>query len=304
MTVTLVSLLLLPLCHSTEVHNTTEIAPGVFMPQVSFGGYATKPTNFSIALDLGARGFDTALLYGTDLQAQVGEVVRSGKVAREELFITTKIPCCPAPKILTNGTDFCAMFGGLSVKNVEWQLNKSLELIGIDHVDLMLLHCPCTEVADTIATYKEMEAFMTKYPGKIKQIGVSNFNKTELEALLPTVTRRPVVNQCGFSIGNHNFPVLGMDDDTRIYSNQQNITYQAYSPLGGWTGANVLGDPTVNKIAKSHGVSAAQVALRFVGQQPALYVTAADKQAYMQEDLDIFNFNLTDAEMQELEAVH
>ncbi len=86
------------------------------------------------------------------------------------------------------------------------------------------------------------------------------------------------------------------------YCRDNNITYQAYSPLGGLDGLNILNDTDVKSIASAHSVSAAQVALRWVAQAGAVIVTAAEKEEYMKEDLDIFGFELSDAEFALLAA--
>lgn len=92
------------------------------------------------------------------------------------------------------------------------------------------------------------------------------------------------------SIGKH-------DDETIDYCREHNITYQAYSPLGGLSGIDVLNDPDVKSIASKYTVSAAQVALRWVAQDGAIFVTAASKKEYLQEDMDVFNFQLSEDEM-------
>ena len=146
----------------------------------------------------------------------------------------------------------------------------------------------------------------------------SNFNASQLAELLAVTTVPPAVNQCEFAIGDH-------DDDTIAFCKKHNITYEAYSPLGGLSHIDVLGDKDVLAIAKSHAVSPAQVALRWVVQQEVPFVTvcvllaapvnhhqvltflrvcispqAATNPAYMIEDLDLFHFTLSDEEMRTL----
>ena len=132
----------------------------------------------------------------------------------------------------------------------------------------------------------------------------ANFNASAIDALYATGLRvPPVVNQCGFSIGNHNKSALGRDFATLKKCEEKNITYSAYSPLGGLSGVNVLGDPTVVGIGKAHNKSSAQVALRWVTQQGVVAVTASNKSSYDAEDLQIFDFTLSDAEMRALTAI-
>ena len=113
----------------------------------------------------------------------------------------------------------------------------------------------------------------------------------------------PAVNQCGFSIGGHSHSALGRDIATLRKCEELNITYSAYSPLGGLSGVNVLGNPTVLGIGKAHNKTSAQVALRWVTQQGVVAVTASNKSSYDKEDLDIYDFTLSDAEMTALSAI-
>ena len=139
-------------------------------------------------------------------------------------------------------------------------------------------------------------------------IGVSNFNSSSLEALLPRVHVRPAANQCGFSVAGHfeKTSTWGRDDETHETCKKHGVTYMAYSPLGGnamgGTG-HVLRDPTVNKIAASHNRSAAQVALRWVTQQGVAAVTASDEIKHIASDLESFDFSLTNDEMEQLAKV-
>jgi diketogulonate reductase-like aldo/keto reductase len=130
-------------------------------------------------------------------------------------------------------------------------------------------------------------------------------------ALLPHVRVPPAVNQAGFSIAGHTGVQYrnqswGCDDDTRRTCARHGVTYQAYSPLGGWAmggTSRVLHDPTVVAVAKAHNRSAAAVALRWVTQQGVLLVTSSNNAAHDADDLASFGFNLTDSEMASLGAL-
>eukprot|EP01048_Picozoa_sp_COSAG05_P011946 COSAG05_NODE_1163_length_5656_cov_2.387979_6_plen_174_part_00 len=166
------------------------------------------------------------------------------------------------------------------------------------------MHWPCAHMEDSILTYKAMEAAVVS--GQVRTLGVSNFNATALEALMEAVSIPPAVNQCGFSISGHNSPLYGRDDATRKHCAEVNVTYSAYSPLGGWTEhgtAHILHDPTVLAVARAHNKSAAQIALRWVVQQGIVAVTGSTKAAYDIEDLGVFSFALSTAEMAALAAV-
>ena len=156
-------------------------------------------------------------------------------------------------------------------------------------------------MADTVATYKAMEPLVKS--GKAKAIGISNFNASAIEAFLPQVTVKPAINQCGYSIAGHTESLWGRDDATRHYCAAHNITYSAYSPLGGLSGVDVLSDKRVLAVAAAHNKSSAQVALRWVTQQGVTAVTASTKRSHLLSDLAIFDFTLTGAEMAALAKI-
>ena len=139
-----------------------------------------------------------------------------------------------------------------------------------------------------------------------RALGVSNLNASALSALLKVATVKPAANQCGYSVAGHSDSYWGRDDATRRACEAAGITYSAYSPLGGWAiggTSHVLDDPTVRAVAAAHNVSAAQVALRWVVQQGVVAVTSTNKSAHVQDDLAIFDFELSADEMARLAAV-
>ena len=272
-----------------------EVSPSVYMPLLNFG----FQNDHAAAIKMGVRGLDTALTYGDSQQAEVGKAVRESGIPRSELFVTTKIPCCPA--------QFTSRLCPASQSpNATANVEHDLRVLGLDYVDLMLVHWPCGDFAATVATYLQLEPFVLS--GVARAIGISNFNASAIEALMPHVHVTPAVNQCGFSISGHSEATSqwGRDDATHAACVKHGITYSAYSPLGGvakhGTG-HVLNDPTVNRVAAAHNRSAAQVALRWVTQQGVVAVTSSDKLTHVASDLQSFDFNLTTAEMDELAKV-
>ena len=176
----------------------------------------------------------------------------------------------------------------------------------MDYVDLMLLHWPCDDLVDSVATYRALEPLVAS--GKARAIGVSNFNAELLAALAadPRTSVTPAVNQCNHAIGNHNAshsPGSGGDDATVAYCRAHGISYSAFSPLEGLSGGSVLKNAAVIAIGRAHNVSAAQVALRWQVQQGISVVTAASKSAYIAEDLDLWSFSLSAQEMATLSAI-
>merc|ERR1712070_983927 len=109
-----------------------------------------------------------------------------------------------------------------------------LKQLRISSVDLVLLHDPCNTMAETVQAYKALEDL--KAAGKTRAIGVSNFNASMIDSLMASTKVKPAVNQCGFSIGNHDSSKLGRDMTTLQHCQKLGITYSAYSPLGGLSG--------------------------------------------------------------------
>ena len=163
-------------------------------------------------------------------------------------------------------------------------------------------------MADTVATYQAMEPLVAC--GRARAIGVSNFNATFLEAFLaePGVTIKPAIDQCGFSIHGHGgndgtVTPLGRDIPTMEACQRNNVTYSAYSPLGGLSHIDIFHNPVVLAVAAARNKSAAQVALRWVVQQDVVAVTASMLSNYDTADLAIFGWSLTASEMAELSRV-
>ena len=150
--------------------------------------------------------------------------VASG-IARKDIFVTSKIPCCPGKNFANSSAGaLCKIVYGTPKHSIE----HDFEMLQLDYIDLMLVHWPCDDFEDSVKTYKAMEPYVRS--GKIKAIGVSNFNASALEMLLPRVSVKPVVNQAAFSIAGHTEDLWGRDDATRTACAAHGVTYSAYSP--------------------------------------------------------------------------
>ena len=282
-----------------SVPTSVEIAPGVTMPFINLGGVHSHPSNYSEWLKLGGTGLDSALMYGDDVQLEVGKAVRASGIDRSRLFITSKVPCCPAAGLSSWCKWYTSEYNDISAFT---RGEIDARLLGVEVVDLMLLHWPCDTMEDTIRTYRALEDF--QLAGKARAIGISNFNASAIDALYANKLRvPPAVNQCGFSIGGHNNTKFGRDLQTLDKCREKKITYAAYSPLGGLSGVDVLKNPTVLAVGEAHNKSSAQVALRWVTQQGVVAVTASTKASHLRGDLDIFDFTLTDDEMASLTKI-
>jgi 2,5-diketo-D-gluconate reductase B len=260
-----------------------EIAKGVHMPWLSNGavGYpehTQEQAAIETWLSKGGRGVDTAWSYKN--QAQVGYALGNSSVPRAEVFLTTKIPCV--------GSAAAAL------------RNLKLDLVQLNqkYVDLVLIHEPtaqCKNSAQRADTYRGLLQGLQL--GLTRAVGVSNFDSAQMADCLAV---GPVaVNQCSMHVGRH-------DDVSIRFAQAHNITYEAYSPLGGpdLHGKSVLTYPAVVAIAKAHNVSGAQVAMRWVLQQGVAVVTATGNAEYIVEDLAApAAFTLTASEMARLSAV-
>jgi len=299
---------------------TVEIAPGVDLPMITMGGVnaTLMPnypdySNYSLWLELGGRGFDSAWEYRT--QGGIARAMVASGISRSEMFLTTKIPgslhggCCgcpgadPAPNCLAKCHGVCfPAHGHYTADNATAYIEEDLKILmqnGVEYIDLLLLHEPCdylapypyNATAETSAIYGAMENALQNMNGRIKSIGVSNFDAHALSELARTNKVVPAVNQCRMSIGDY-------DKETHDYCKKHGITYQAYSTLHG-----DIHNDAVTAIAEAHNVSNADIVMRWVTQLGVPLVTASDKAEYDIGDIQMFDFELTDSEMQVLTSI-
>jgi diketogulonate reductase-like aldo/keto reductase len=218
------------------------------------------------ALELGYRHIDTAQAYGNE--ESVGRALRASGVPREEVFLTTKF--YPARK------DPAA------------EIEGSLERLGVDQVDLYIVHWP--QNGPTWA-WPGME--QARERGHARSIGVSNYSVAELEAVLAVASSSPVVNQVQFSPFEYRRRLLEACE-------QHNVALEAYSPLG--TGRH-LGDPSVARIAERVGRTPAQVLIRWCIQRGAIVIPKSTHRERIEENARVFDFELSDADMAALDSL-
>jgi diketogulonate reductase-like aldo/keto reductase len=218
------------------------------------------------ALELGYRHLDTAQAYGNE--ESVGRALRDSGVPREEVFITTKF--YPARK------------------DAEVEARGSLERLGVDQVDLYIVHWP--QGGPTWA-WPGMERAHER--GYARSIGVSNFSVSELGEVLSVARIPPVVNQVQFSPFTFRRKLLEACE-------QRNVALEAYSPLG--TGRH-LADQRVRQIAERVGRTPAQVLLRWCVQRDLIVVTKSTHRERIAENAHIFDFTLSDEDMADLDAL-
>lgn len=249
---------------------TVTLNNGVKMPQLGVGTFAVNDStaeHVCHAIKTGFRLIDTAQGYGNE--KGVGDGIRMSGIDRKELFVTTKVNTTE----IRNGT-------------VRESLDKSLKDLGTGYIDLVLIHWP---VAGKIEeTWKILEDYVDK--GLIRSIGVSNFNPHHIDELLKFARIKPVINQIEIEPYMTQQNVVG-------YTFRKGIQVEAWGPLGqGITG--VLRDPVIGEIAKRHHKSIAQVILCWHMQRGLVTIPRCDNDAYTDENIQIFDFELTPAEME------
>jgi len=255
---------------------TVTIAPGVELPMVVLGtgsgqhGDVANATATWLSESGGGVGIDTAYDYEDEGEIAKG-IAGLPRGPPSALFIETKIPCSTY---------------AIAKLNIAYNLQQ----LQMKSVDLMLIHFQCRGKGSIADTWRALEDALSA--GQTRAIGVSNFNASELAALLETAAVTPAVNQCKLSVGAH-------DDVTIAFCKAHAIQYEAYSPLKG----GEMSLPAVKKIGASHGKSGAQVVLRWIVQRGHLLATSSDDAAYDREDLELFDWTLTAAEMATLSAI-
>ena len=246
---------------------------GYTMPVMGLGTYAldhdTCVRSVMALIENGGRLIDTAYMYGNE--AAVGEGVRRAMAAygvpRGEIFVITKI--------------YPSQFDA-----PEAAIDLALEKLDLGYIDMMLLHHPGS---GDVAAYRAMERYVEA--GKIRSLGLSNWYIEELEAFLPQVSIMPALVQ------NEIHPYY-QERDVVPFIQEKGIVVQGWYPLGGrgYTQA-LLTDETIVAIAQAHGVSAVQVILRWDLQRGIVVIPGSSDPAHIKEDLDLFGFELSPAEM-------
>jgi 2,5-diketo-D-gluconate reductase A len=261
---------------------------GAAIPQLGYGTLALQPdressdTNAKItepivsqALQAGYRHIDTAQAYGTELG--VGRAIAACGIPREELYITSK---------LANANH--------APDDVKRSFEQTLADLGVDQLDLFLIHWPLPTLyaGDYVSTWKTVAGFVAD--GRLRSAGVSNFQPAHLDRIVAETGIVPAINQ--FEI----HPYFN-NDAPREACARHGIAVEAHSPLG--HNSAPLSDSTISSIAAAHDKTMAQVILRWHMQHGIITIPKSARSERMAENLDVFDFALTDEQISAIDAL-
>ena len=255
---------------------TVTLNSGYEMPILGLGTYSlhgdTVRNSVTAALNHGVRLIDTAYMYGNE--TEIGEAIRASGIPREEIFVITKI------------------YPGEQFANPEKAVRDALDKLNIGYIDMMLLHHPG---ANDVQAYKAMEKFVAD--GKIRSLGLSNWYIEEIDGFVAQVDIMPALVQ-------NEIHIYYQERDVVPYMHDLGIVMQAWYPFGGrgHTG-KILNDRTIVDIAAAHGVTSAQVILRWHLQRGVTAIPGSSDPDHIKENISVFHFSLTDDEMARIAAL-
>ena len=247
------------------------------MPQIGLGTWPLSDAEVApvivTAVQAGYRHIDTAYRYGNE--RGVGQGIRDSGLRREDLFITTKL-------------DGAFQGGDRAIAG----LDESLQRLGLDYVDLLLIHWPLPQRDQYVSTWKTFEKLVAA--GKARSIGVSNFKPAHIDRLLAEGSIRPAVNQIQLN------PRITRPEQ-RAYDSAQEIVTVAWGPLG--PGTDLLNDPAVAALAAKHGKMPGQIVLRWHIELGLAPIPKSADPGRLAQNIDIFDFALTSAEIASISAL-
>ena len=256
--------------HILKLNNGYAIPPlgnGVFM----IPDHEECKNSVKAALEAGYRLIDTAQLYKNE--KAVGEAIKESGIPREEIFLTTKI--------------WPNNYGYEKAKRA---IQASLDTLGVDYIDLMLLH---QQLEDYIGAWKALEEAVGE--GKIRSIGISNFKINTVQKLLDVAKIKPVVDQ----VECHPY---FQQNELRAFLKKNDILLEAWYPIGHGD-KKMLSDPVLAEIATAHGKSIVQVILRWHMQVGNIAIPKSTNPAHIKSNLEIFDFALSEEEMNKIGAL-
>lgn len=259
------------------------LANGVKIPAIGLGTWQIPNgeaayDSVAAALKSGYRHIDTALAYGNE--ESVGRAIRDSGIPRDQIFITSKLPAEMK-----------------NYRNAHTSFKVTMKNIGLDYIDLYLIHAPwpwsqigADYTKENIEIWKAMEEIYES--GRARSIGISNFNVKDIDAILDTCRIKPMVNQIKIHIGHTRA-------DITAHCRKNNIVVEGYSPLA--TG-RILNNTTIASIAAKYGKSTAQLSIRYVLQKDALPLPKSTHPEYIRHNLDV-DFEISGDDMKVLDGV-
>ena len=243
---------------------------GITIPQVGLGTYLLEPddaqASVTYALNNGYTLIDTANVYVNE--RAVGRGMRASSKAREDVFLETKL----WPSFFERETE----------------VDETLERLGVDYIDLMILHQPAGNI---IAGYRQLEAAYKA--GKLRAIGLSNFDVAQTQRILDECEVVPTINQVEC---HPYFP----QTELKALLKEHDIALQAWFPLGGRGNDSIMGESLIQDLEQKHGKSPAQVLLRWHIQQGHIVIPGSKTPSHIAQNIDLFDFALTDQEMAQI----
>lgn len=258
------------------LESTAILNNGIEMPVLGLGTYQISTRKSALnavqwAIEAGYRHLDTASMYGNE--REVGQAIRQSGMPREDIFVTTKL--------------WNSDHGYDSTLSA---FDRSLKRLGLDQVDLYLIHWPVENLRRE--SWRALETLLER--GKCRAIGVSNYTIRHLEEILRESSTVPAVNQVEFS------PFLYQRDLLK-FCRDQGIQLEAYSPL---TKANRLSDPRLQTIGSKYDKSPAQVLIRWALQKGTVVIPKSSRKERIYENADVFDFDLSQQDMDQLDSCH
>jgi 2,5-diketo-D-gluconate reductase A len=256
---------------------TLTLNTGAEIPQLGFGVYQVPPREtveaVTTALAAGYRSIDTAALYGNE--REVGEAIAASGVPREELFVTTKL-----------WNDRQGRDEALRA------FDESLGLLGLEYLDLYLIHWPAPTADRYVETWRGLEELAAS--GRARAIGVSNFHVSHLRRVLAETDTVPALNQVELH------PLLQQAELRRFHA-EHGILTEAWGPLA--RGGELLSDPILTALAERHGKTPAQVVLRWHVEIGDVAIPKSVTPARIAENLDVFDFQLDADDLAAIERI-
>lgn len=247
---------------------------GVKMPLVGFGtfmlGGETCTDSVAAAIESGYRMIDTAEAYGNE--KAVGDGIKQSGIDRKELFLVTKV-------------------NFKSYENAERTVMQSLDNLRTDYIDLLLLHWP---FANYYAAWRALEKLYTE--GKVRAVGVSNFEPDRLIDLIAYNNVVPAVNQIETNL-------YCQRSAERSWMDKKQVAHMAYAPLGQGNRNEMFSEPVVTALAEKYGKTPTQILLRFLTQKGVAVIPRSTKPEHIKENFDLFDFTMTADEMTRLSSL-